>query len=66
MSDWLDLDEEGRIQVNLYGATSYPGVSAAGDVTHISEQVLVYTGEGARAAMEAYGYLLNKWGEKAE
>ncbi len=60
---WVDLDEEGRIKVNLYGATSYPGVFAAGDVTHISEQVLVHIGEGAKAAIEAHSYLLSKWGE---
>jgi len=28
-------------------------VFAAGDVTHISEQVLVHIGEGAKAAVEA-------------
>lgn len=56
--DWVDCDEEGRIKINLYGATSYPGVFAAGDVTHISEQVLVHIGEGAKAAVEAYAYLL--------
>ncbi|MFZ5918482.1 MAG: NAD(P)/FAD-dependent oxidoreductase [Chloroflexota bacterium] len=60
---WVDLDDEDRIQVNLYGATSYPGVFAAGDVTHISEQVLVHIGEGAKAAIEAHSYLLSKWGE---
>ena len=31
---------------------------AAGDVTHVSEQVLVHIGEGAKAAVEAYAYLL--------
>ena len=56
--DWVECDEEGRIKINLYGATSYPGVFAAGDVTHISEQVLVHIGEGAKAAVEAYAYLL--------
>jgi thioredoxin reductase len=56
--DWVELDEEGRIVVNLYGATSYPGVFAAGDVTHISEHVLVHIGEGAKAAIEAHSYLL--------
>jgi thioredoxin reductase len=60
---WLELDQEGRIQVDLYGATSHPGVFAAGDVTHISEQVLVHIGEGAKAAMEAYSYLLTRLGE---
>jgi thioredoxin reductase len=56
--DWLDLDEEGRIVVNLYGATNHPGAFAAGDVTHISEHVLVHIGEGAKVAVEAHSYLL--------
>ena len=60
--DWVDVDDEGRIKVNTYGATSFPGVFAAGDVTHISEQVLVHIGEGAKVATEAHGYLLTKWG----
>jgi alkyl hydroperoxide reductase subunit F len=61
--DWVDVDKEGRIKINLYGATSYPGVFAAGDVTHISEQVLVHIGEGAKAAIEAHSYVLAKSGD---
>ncbi len=61
--DWVEVDDQGRIRVDLYGATSHPGVFAAGDVTHVSEQVLVHIGEGAKAAIEAYSYLLAKWGE---
>jgi len=64
--DWVQVDQEGRIEVNPYGATSYPGVFAAGDVTHISEQVLVHIGEGAKAALEAHSYLLEKQGEKEQ
>jgi NADH-dependent peroxiredoxin subunit F len=64
--DWLELDEEGRIQIDIYGAASHPGVFAAGDVTHISEQVLVHIGEGAKVAIEAHSYLLARWGEMAE
>jgi thioredoxin reductase len=60
--DWVEVDEEGRIKVNLYGATSYPGVFAAGDVTHISEHVLVHIGEGAKVAIEAHSFLLAKLG----
>ena len=60
---WIDLDEEGRVRVDLYGATSHRGVFAGGDVTHISENVLVHIGEGAQAAIEAHSYLLAKWGE---
>jgi thioredoxin reductase len=61
--DWLDLDKEGRIRINLYGTTSHPGVFAAGDVTHISEQVLVHIGEGAKVAIEAHSFLLAQLGE---
>ncbi|MGD2206346.1 MAG: NAD(P)/FAD-dependent oxidoreductase [Anaerolineae bacterium] len=62
--DWVDVDDEGRVKVDIYGATSHPGVFAAGDVTHISEQVLVHIGEGAKVAIEAHSYLLAKWGER--
>lgn len=61
---WIDVDDEGRVKVDLYGGASYPGVFAAGDVTHISENVLVHIGEGAQAAIEAHSYLLARWGEK--
>lgn len=61
--DWVDVDERGRIKVNLSGETNVPGVFAAGDVTHISEQVLVHIGEGAKVAIEAYNYLMAHWRE---
>jgi len=36
-----------------------PGIFAAGDVTNTyAEQVLVAVGEGAKAALSAYEYLL--------
>jgi len=36
-----------------------PGIFAAGDVTNsFAEQVLVAVGEGAKAALSAYDYLL--------
>jgi thioredoxin reductase len=56
--DWIDCDSRGHIIVDTYCATSWPGVYAAGDVTLISEQVLVHIGEGAKAALSAYHYLL--------
>jgi alkyl hydroperoxide reductase subunit F len=55
---WIDLDECGCILVDVDCATSAPGVFAAGDVTHVSEQVLVHIGEGAKAAISASHYLL--------
>ena len=54
-------DANGRIVVNNKCATSRPGVFAAGDVTDVFiEQVLVAIGEGAKAALGAYEYLLNQ------
>ena len=55
----VDLDEEGRIKVDIAGHTSMPGIFAAGDVTSgFAEQVLIAVGEGAKAALSAYEYLL--------
>ena len=55
----VDLDEQGRIKVNARNETSTPGIFAAGDVTDIyPEQVLISMGEGAKAALSAYEYLL--------
>lgn len=54
-----DLDEQGRIKVNKRNETSAPGIFAAGDVTDsYSEQVLISIGEGAKAVISAYEYLL--------
>jgi thioredoxin reductase len=56
--EWIDCDRRGHIVVDVYCATNWPGVFAAGDVTHVSEQALVHIGEGAKAAISAYHYLL--------
>ena len=55
----VELDEQGRIVVDCAARTSVPGIFAAGDVTNIyAEQVLIAVGEGAKAALSAYEYLL--------
>lgn len=57
----VDLDEQGRIKIDCFARTSVPGIFAAGDVTNTyAEQVLVAVGEGAKAALSAYEYLLPK------
>ena len=56
-------DARGRIQVDARNRTSAEGIFAAGDVTDvISEQVLISVGEGAKAALAAYEYLLEQPG----
>lgn len=55
----VELDARGFIKVDPYSRTSVPGIFAAGDITNIyAEQVLVAVGEGVKAALTAYDYLL--------
>jgi alkyl hydroperoxide reductase subunit F len=55
----VDLNEKRQIVVNCSNHTSRPGIFAAGDVTDTyGEQVLICIGEGAKAALSAYEYLL--------
>jgi alkyl hydroperoxide reductase subunit F len=61
VSGLVKLDEQGRIIVDCGARTNVPGLYAAGDVTNsYAEQVLVAVGEGAKAALSAYEYLLPK------
>ncbi len=54
-----DVDEMGRVLVNCGTETTTPGLFAAGDVTQLpAEQVVVAIGEGAKAALAAYEYLI--------
>ncbi len=55
----VELDKQGRIIIDCGSRTTLPGIFAAGDVTNTyAEQVLVAVGEGAKAALSAYEYLL--------
>jgi len=60
-ADLVELDDQGRILVDCANCTNLPGIYAAGDVTSgFAEQVLVAVGEGAKAALSAYEYLLTE------
>lgn len=55
----VETDSDGFIVGDHKNETSLPGLFAAGDVTtSFGEQVLIAIGEGARAALRAYDYLL--------
>jgi alkyl hydroperoxide reductase subunit F len=59
VADLVDCDEMGRIKVDGCNKTSAEGIYAAGDVTDVmAEQVLIAVGEGVKAALSAYEYLL--------
>lgn len=64
-SEWLngtlDLSQYGEIEIDMHGATSMPGVFAAGDVTTIPyKQIIIAMGEGSRSALGAFDYLIRQ------
>jgi alkyl hydroperoxide reductase subunit AhpF len=55
----VEMDEQDRVVIDCVCRTNVPGLFAAGDVTNnYQEQVLIAVGEGAKAALSAYEYLL--------
>lgn len=61
IKDFIVLNEKGEIPVEADNATSISGFFAAGDVTDVPEkQIVVAAGEGAKAALSAYKYLVEK------
>jgi len=62
-TEWLkgtvDLSKFGEIAVDARGATNIPGVFAAGDCTTVPfKQIVIAAGEGAKAALSAFDYLI--------
>ena len=57
----LDLSRHGEIVVDARGATSAPGVFAAGDATTAPfKQIILAAGEGAKAALSAFDHLMRE------
>jgi alkyl hydroperoxide reductase subunit F len=55
----LELSRFGEIVVDHHGATSAPGVFAAGDATTVPyKQIVIAAGDGAKAALGAFDYLI--------
>ena len=55
----LELSRHGEIVVDARGQTSLPGVFAAGDVTTVPfKQIIIATGDGAKAALGAFDHLM--------
>ena len=62
-TEWLKgtvkLSPRGEIEVDARGETSVPGVFAAGDVTTTPyKQIVIAMGDGAKAALSAFDYLI--------
>ena len=62
-TEWLGsavaLSDRGEIEVDARGATSQPGIFAAGDVTTVPyKQIVIAMGEGSKAALSAFDHLI--------
>jgi alkyl hydroperoxide reductase subunit F len=62
-TEWLkgtvELSRHGEIVVDAKGATSVPGVFAAGDATTVPyKQIIIAAGDGAKAALGAFDHLI--------
>jgi alkyl hydroperoxide reductase subunit F len=65
-TDWLKssgmaLSKFNEVEVNAHGQTSLAGVFAAGDVTTVPyKQIIIAMGEGAKASLGAFDYLIRQ------
>ena len=62
-TEWLkgtmELSKFGEIVVDARGTTNVPGVFAAGDCTTVPfKQIVIAAGDGAKAALSAFDYLI--------
>ena len=62
-TEWLkgtvELSRHGEIMVDARGQTNLPGIFAAGDVTTVPfKQIIIAAGDGAKAALSAFDYLI--------
>ncbi len=59
LKETLELTKFGEIVVDAKGHTNVPGVFAAGDCTTVPyKQIVIAAGEGAKAALSAFDYLI--------
>jgi alkyl hydroperoxide reductase subunit F len=62
-TDWLkgtvELSSRGEIIIDDKGQTTVPGIFAAGDATTVPyKQIIIAMGEGAKASLSAFDYLI--------
>ncbi|WP_333838086.1 alkyl hydroperoxide reductase subunit F [Novosphingobium sp.] len=62
-TEWLNgslaLTNRGEIEVDTHNATNVPGVFAAGDCTTVPfKQIVIAMGEGSKASLAAFDYLI--------
>ena len=64
VTDLVELNGKKEIVVDCNGHTSVPGIFAAGDVTSVeSKQIIIAAGDGAKAALAAFEFLMTEYKE---
>lgn len=64
LGDLVELNRFGEVVVNAKGETSAYGIFAAGDATTVPfKQIVIAMGEGTKASLSAFEYLLAKGAE---
>ncbi len=59
--DLVETNEQGEIKVDRHGQTGVRGIFAAGDATDSHDkQIVIAAGEGAKAALAAFEYLVKQ------
>ena len=67
LKDVVALSPRGEIEIDAKGATNIPGVFAAGDVTTVPyKQIIIAMGEGSKAALSAFDYMIRLPAEQSE
>jgi alkyl hydroperoxide reductase subunit F len=59
LEGFVEMNQEKEVIIDVDCHTSVPGILAAGDITNIrTKQIITAAGEGAKAALSAYDYLI--------
>lgn len=61
VKDLVQLNDWNEIVIDNMNCTNVPGVFAAGDITEVRhKQIIIAAGEGAKAGISAFRYLINR------
>jgi alkyl hydroperoxide reductase subunit F len=61
LDGFVAKNDQGEIIIDINGNTDRKGVFSAGDVTSVKgKQIIIASGEGAKAALSAYEYLMSQ------
>jgi alkyl hydroperoxide reductase subunit F len=67
LKDAVALSNRGEIEIDHRGETSQPGIFAAGDCTTVPyKQIVIAMGEGSKASLSAFDYLIRLPADLAE